>query len=295
MTHRKLEEANSGTLSNDRSNKNTKSGKHSTGKNIIKGVCETGSAFNQSSLNLSSHLDYNLSASDSAENADTGSQKSKFMYSKSGLHSKFSKTGTLEDNFMNSRHTLELSEDDEDKIEEDDAFLFISNVSASANCMSKLKNSVKKENNLDDGFGELQNSKIIQDKIFIQQNYMEEIKNEINNDDFKDDIHQDSDNFNFFQVDFYNKSDEKKQEHVMKDEIEESKIVNTEPLELDYENQISPNHIHKIRVETDPNEEGFMNQSLLDNCRKLEIHTFAPKLLSEYYKQSINNCKRANN
>ena len=135
---------------------------------------ETGSAFLQSSINLSSHIDYNLSASDSAENADTGSQKSKFMYSKSGINSKLFKAAVLEDNFMKSRHTLELSEDDEDKIEEDDALLFISNLSQSANCMSKIKNAVHMENNFEDVLEEFHKSKTIQDKILIQQIYMDE-------------------------------------------------------------------------------------------------------------------------
>ena len=68
-----------------------------------------------SSINLSSHFDYNISASESVENADTGSQRNNLIHNKSKLIYQHLDPYSFEDKILQSGHTLELSDDEEEK------------------------------------------------------------------------------------------------------------------------------------------------------------------------------------
>ena len=145
MTHRKIEEIIR-PFSNDKSSK-TNSDKESIENPTQNKIGEGRSIFlqnsaRQSSIHLSSHVDFNLLGSGSTENWDNVSLENKLMLSKSRIYGQNLYSWTSENKFEKSGQTLELSEDEENKIEDDEAFLFISQINKSANWMSKIKNNI---------------------------------------------------------------------------------------------------------------------------------------------------------
>ena len=215
-----------------------------------------------SSINLSSHFDYNLSASESVENADTGSQRNKLKLNKSKLNHYQFDLNPREDKFHQSGHTLEFSEDDEEKIDEEALFL-ISEANSSVEYFSQLKQSTSEKFDHQNTVKDCQKPNMQNDNILVRQSYMDEYKS-----DFEEEkvIHNKPiiDSYNIMQSHLYTSDyyDLHKSKEIVND-----KIVNEECLEIENFSEQSPNLQYNLKINGDDSEEKQIFQSLFDpNC-----------------------------
>lgn len=170
---------NERSVSNDKNSSKGGSNKSTGSKIIVQKINDSAqgsllSSIHLSSAYLSSHLSFNLSASDSAGN--TGRENEKMQKNSSTLKDINVVPFTLEDDdFIKSGHTLELS-DDED--------------------FSDQELSSKKQTNQN------KRSNFRNEKILVHNNYMDDQKINIKIDYDESNIHEDEDTMN---IQFSNK------------------------------------------------------------------------------------------
>ena len=261
---RDQEENNSRSISNDK-NSSKAGSTHSNGsKFVVQKINESARGSLQSSIHLSSHMSYNLSASDSAGAMDSSWIDDKRKLKNSNIGDIKVAAFNMDDELLKSGCTLELSEDDEDDYD----FNLKSNIGDEMmNKKFTYQNALK----------ELHETQFPKDKIYVQQNYTDEV----NSADFqKVNIKVDHDSL----VSLSNEETMRVQYANHRWTTEEDKLCEYDSLDeepiLKY-NQTSPDVNLRINIPTESNEEENQ-KSLFDNGSKLSIQNLVPRLMSKY-------------